>query len=155
MGLGATAPVTAQELIRRPEISYRSFLEWEGRPLPDLPPGTLNELESRIKYAGYITKQEQAVERTARLHDKRYLLTLTIIRRTIFRGKRARSWPNCARHDWTGLADGRGYPGRYLCTVLYLERPGAMSKKKPQQKGSQIMIVKVKNPGSSPAGITG
>ncbi len=63
-------PVSALELIRRPEISYRSYLEWEGREAPPLPRGTLDELESQVKYAGYIAKQQHMVEKTARMHDK-------------------------------------------------------------------------------------
>ncbi len=63
-------PVSALELIRRPEISYPAYLEWEHRSVPDLPPGTLEELENQIKYAGYIEKQGLMVEKTARMHDK-------------------------------------------------------------------------------------
>ncbi len=64
-------PVTALELIRRPEISYPSYLKWENKLLPDLPPGTIRELENQIKYAGYIAKQGLMVEKTARMHDKK------------------------------------------------------------------------------------
>ncbi len=63
-------PVSAIELIRRPEISYPAYLKWENKSVPDLPPGTLNELENQVKYAGYIAKQGLMVEKTARLHDK-------------------------------------------------------------------------------------
>lgn len=63
-------PVSAIELIRRPEISYQDYLTWEGNRFADLPPGTMAELENQVKYAGYINKQEQMVEKTARLHDK-------------------------------------------------------------------------------------
>jgi len=63
-------PLSALELLRRPEISYRAYHEWEGRKLPPLPRGTVEELENQVKYAGYIAKQEQLVEKTARLHDK-------------------------------------------------------------------------------------
>ncbi len=63
-------PTSALELLRRPEISYRIYSKWEGSKLPLLPQGTLEELENQIKYAGYIYKQEQLVEKTARLHDK-------------------------------------------------------------------------------------
>ncbi len=63
-------PTSALELLRRPEINYRAYLEWEGSKLPPLPRGTVEELENQIKYAGYIAKQEQLVEKTARLHDK-------------------------------------------------------------------------------------
>ncbi|HED24439.1 MAG TPA: tRNA uridine-5-carboxymethylaminomethyl(34) synthesis enzyme MnmG, partial [Firmicutes bacterium] len=64
-------PLSALELIRRPEVSYMDYRRWTGRSLPDdLPPGTINELENQIKYAGYIAKQEQLIAKTARLHDK-------------------------------------------------------------------------------------
>ncbi len=63
--------ISALELIRRPEISYSNYLEWENRSLTDLPPGTTRELENQIKYAGYIAKQDLAVEKTARMHDKK------------------------------------------------------------------------------------
>ncbi len=63
-------PISALELIRRPEISYQAYLDWENNDLSDLPPGTIKELENQIKYAGYIAKQGLAVEKTARMHDK-------------------------------------------------------------------------------------
>ncbi len=64
-------PISALELIRRPEINYPAYLEWENKDLPELPPGTIKELENQIKYAGYIAKQGLAVEKTARMHDKK------------------------------------------------------------------------------------
>lgn len=63
-------PTSALELLRRPEVNYRAYREWEGSVLPSLPRGTVEELENQIKYAGYIAKQEQLVEKTARLHEK-------------------------------------------------------------------------------------
>ena len=64
-------PVTALELIRRPEITYPAYLEWENSSVPDLPRGTLSELENQVKYAGYIAKQGLAVEKAARMQDKK------------------------------------------------------------------------------------
>jgi len=64
-------PVTALELLKRPEISYPAYLKWENKDLPELPPGTTKELENQIKYAGYIAKQGLMVEKTARMHDKK------------------------------------------------------------------------------------
>ncbi len=64
-------PVTALELIRRPEISYPAYLQWENKTFPELPPGTIKELENQVKYAGYIAKQGLMVEKTARMHDKK------------------------------------------------------------------------------------
>jgi tRNA uridine 5-carboxymethylaminomethyl modification enzyme len=65
------APLTALELIRRPEIDYLSYLSWENKNLPELPPGTITELENQIKYAGYIAKQEQMIARTARMQERK------------------------------------------------------------------------------------
>ncbi|HPU01624.1 MAG: tRNA uridine-5-carboxymethylaminomethyl(34) synthesis enzyme MnmG [Firmicutes bacterium] len=59
-------PISAEELLRRPEISYGRLLEFEGITPPPLPPGTLSEVENQVKYSGYIEKQQRAVERTAR-----------------------------------------------------------------------------------------
>jgi len=64
-------PISVLELIRRPEINYPAYLEWENKDLPELPSGTIKELENQIKYAGYIAKQGLAVEKTARMHDKK------------------------------------------------------------------------------------
>ena len=64
-------PLSALELIRRPELSYRAYLQWEGKTLPPLPGGTFNELENQIKYAGYIEKQEQMIAKTARMHERK------------------------------------------------------------------------------------
>ncbi len=35
-----------------------------------MPPGTLGELENEIKYAGYLAKQKQSIEKAARMQDK-------------------------------------------------------------------------------------
>lgn len=63
-------PLSAIELIRRPEISYAAYRDWENKPYPDLPPGTISELENQIKYAGYISKQKELIAKTARMHDR-------------------------------------------------------------------------------------
>lgn len=63
--------LTAEELLRRPEIRYHRLLELEGITPPSLPPGTLNEVENQVKYSGYIEKQQRAVEKTARHYEKK------------------------------------------------------------------------------------
>lgn len=63
--------VNALELLRRPEISYPAYLEWENKEVPALPRGTLRELENQIKYAGYIAKQGLAIEKTSRMLEKK------------------------------------------------------------------------------------
>ncbi len=64
-------PLTAEELLRRPEVRYRRLLELEGMAPPELPPGSLNEVENQVKYSGYIEKQQRVVEKTARHYEKK------------------------------------------------------------------------------------
>ncbi len=68
---GSTAiaqPVRAIELLKRPEIGYDALMKMCGAE------STLNldeaaELETEIKYEGYVRRQADAVERFARLED--------------------------------------------------------------------------------------
>ncbi len=123
-------PVTAEELIRRPEISYRDFLAWEEKAAPELPPGTLNELENQIKYAGYITKQEQEVARSSRLHDK-VIPTDFDYTKAVSLSTEARQKMAALRPQTVGQAsrmDGVT-PADISVLLLYLERPGAMRRR--------------------------
>ena len=70
--LGGTAPardVSAFELLRRPEVSYRAVLELIG-PAPTLYDDERvaaqleRDVEAQARYAGYIERAEQAIERT-------------------------------------------------------------------------------------------
>lgn len=63
-------PISALDLLKRPEISYPDYLEWEGREMPVLPQGTITELENQIKYAGYIARQQTMIDKAARMQDK-------------------------------------------------------------------------------------
>ncbi|MFZ0678338.1 tRNA uridine-5-carboxymethylaminomethyl(34) synthesis enzyme MnmG [Candidatus Binatus sp.] len=61
-------PVRAIELLKRPEIGYDALIKMSGVT------STLNldeaaELETEIKYEGYVRRQVEAVERFARLED--------------------------------------------------------------------------------------
>jgi tRNA uridine 5-carboxymethylaminomethyl modification enzyme len=61
-------PVRAIELLKRPEIGYDALIKMSGAH------STLNldeaaELETEIKYEGYVRRQAEAVERFARLED--------------------------------------------------------------------------------------
>jgi len=57
-----------EELLRRPEIGIEAlcFLDTE---LADLSLEVLNELETEVKYAGYISRQKEQVERFQRLEN--------------------------------------------------------------------------------------
>jgi len=61
-------PVRAIELLKRPEIGYDALIKMSGAST------TLNldeaaELETEVKYEGYVRRQVEAVERFARLED--------------------------------------------------------------------------------------
>jgi tRNA uridine 5-carboxymethylaminomethyl modification enzyme len=65
--------VTAFELLRRPEVSYDDLLdvvgspEWLRAPLDDrVPPQVRVQVEARAKYAGYIERQREEIERQRR-----------------------------------------------------------------------------------------
>ncbi len=49
------------DLLRRPEISYTDFAEFDPNR-PALPPAVTEEVEIQIKYAGYLARQEKQVE---------------------------------------------------------------------------------------------
>ena len=63
------AAVTAAQLLKRPEISYQSLLQLLPDP-PSLDAEVAQQVEIQVKYEGYITKQEQQIERFKRLEDK-------------------------------------------------------------------------------------
>ena len=121
-------PVTAEDLLRRPEITYPAFMEWEGKAPPSgLPPGTLIELENQIKYAGYIAKQEQEVARSARLQNKvipedfdySLAVNLSAEARQRLERQRPQTVGQASRMDGVTPAD-------ITVLLLYLERPGAL-----------------------------
>ncbi|MDP3045253.1 MAG: tRNA uridine-5-carboxymethylaminomethyl(34) synthesis enzyme MnmG, partial [Bacillota bacterium] len=63
-------PVRLIELLRRPEIRYDNLLFLPGEH-PSLPEEVRSEVESEIKYEGYIKKQAAQVERMAKLEAKK------------------------------------------------------------------------------------
>lgn len=61
--------VTLDQLLRRPEIDYKSVLELA--PLPQsIHPEIAEQVEIQIKYAGYIEKQTQQIERQKKLERR-------------------------------------------------------------------------------------
>jgi len=66
---------TAFELLRRPEVSYEALLEVAGAPdweVDDrLPAQVRAQVEVRAKYAGYIERQEDEIERQRRNEETR------------------------------------------------------------------------------------
>jgi tRNA uridine 5-carboxymethylaminomethyl modification enzyme len=73
-----TRDASAFELLRRPEVSYDALLEVAGAPdwlhatVDDrLPPQVRAQVEVRAKYAGYIERQEDEIERQRRNEETR------------------------------------------------------------------------------------
>jgi len=58
-----------EELLRRPEIGIDHLLFLDGQ-LAALPPEVRLELETTVKYAGYIRRQQEQVERTRRMEEQ-------------------------------------------------------------------------------------
>ena len=55
------------DLIRRPELSYSDVAGLKGVPVTDL--ATADHIETRVKYAGYIARQQDEIDRLKR-HEK-------------------------------------------------------------------------------------
>ena len=69
--LGTTPPntgVSLAALIRRPKVGYGDLAEFD-RNRPALPRGITNQVEIRLKYAGYIKRQLKQVEDFSRMED--------------------------------------------------------------------------------------
>jgi tRNA uridine 5-carboxymethylaminomethyl modification enzyme len=61
-------PVRALELLRRPEVSYADLIRLSGL-VPRLEFDEAAELETEVKYEGYVRRQNEAVDRFKRLED--------------------------------------------------------------------------------------
>lgn len=63
-------PLSAIELLRRPEINYKDITQEEAMPA-EMTVDVSCEVENRIKYEGYIKQQAAEVERFRRMEGKR------------------------------------------------------------------------------------
>jgi tRNA uridine 5-carboxymethylaminomethyl modification enzyme len=72
LGLGVSAQrMSATELLRRPDASYaRARALFGEEALPELDEDTATEVELRVKYAGYVRKEQAAAQRAARMEDR-------------------------------------------------------------------------------------
>jgi tRNA uridine 5-carboxymethylaminomethyl modification enzyme len=72
--LGLDVPsqrMSATELLRRPEATYAQARALFGdAALPDLDKDTAIEVELRVKYAGYVRKEQAAAQRAARMEER-------------------------------------------------------------------------------------
>ena len=76
LGAPLTRDYSAMELLRRPQVSYDELLELIGAPDwsqddDRLPAQVRNQVEVRAKYAGYIERQDEEVERQRRNEETR------------------------------------------------------------------------------------
>ncbi|RLA81483.1 MAG: tRNA uridine-5-carboxymethylaminomethyl(34) synthesis enzyme MnmG [Deltaproteobacteria bacterium] len=56
------SPITLEDLLRRPEVRYEDLKVFDPEP-NNLPPEVVEQIEIEVKYAGYIKKQEELVEK--------------------------------------------------------------------------------------------
>ena len=66
----AAGPVTAEELLRRPEIGVADLSQLDSG-LAQASPAASEQAEIAIKYAGYLEKQARAIEQARRMEDTR------------------------------------------------------------------------------------
>ncbi len=76
LGAPLTRDVSAFELLKRPQVSYAAVCELAGdRDWTDLderlPAQVRAQLEVRAKYAGYIERQQEEIERQRRNEETR------------------------------------------------------------------------------------
>lgn len=73
-----TAPLTtgtgADQILKRPEMTYRKMMEILGCPSFD--EEAVEEMEITVKYEGYIAKQEAAVRKAARMENEKLPLDM-------------------------------------------------------------------------------
>lgn len=62
----------ASEFLKRPEINYQHLLMLPELELPTLPPAVAEQVEIQTKYAGYIERQQQDIEKLSK-HEKTVL----------------------------------------------------------------------------------
>ena len=68
-----SAPVVSaarlSDLLRRPELDYAMLAPFD-RTRPELPPEVTQQVEIRVKYDGYLRRQEKQIEEFARVEEK-------------------------------------------------------------------------------------
>lgn len=64
-----TSGVTLYDLLKRPQLSYGDLKPVDPER-PDLDPITVEQLQTEIKYEGYILKQRDRIEQVKRMSDK-------------------------------------------------------------------------------------
>ncbi len=71
--------VLAAEFLRRPRVTYKDLLRFIPAPEKPLDRRVIEEIEIRIKYAGYIKKAEENVAKMKKMEAKRFRMTSTLM----------------------------------------------------------------------------
>lgn len=64
-----TSGVTVYDLLKRPQLTYKGLAEVD-KDRPDLEPIIIEQLQTEIKYEGYISKQKDRIEQVRRMSEK-------------------------------------------------------------------------------------
>lgn len=76
-----TAPLTtgtgADQILKRPEVTYRKMVEALG--CPEFDAEAVEEMEITVKYEGYIARQETAIKKAARMENEKLPLDMDYI----------------------------------------------------------------------------
>ena len=64
-----TSGVTLYDLLKRPQLSYKDLAPVD-KDRPDLEPIIIEQLQTEIKYEGYISKQKDRIEQVRRMSEK-------------------------------------------------------------------------------------
>ena len=71
LGQSLTRESRLVDLLRRPEVSYATLMTLPGAGSPVTDPQVAEQLEVQAKYAGYIERQQDEIERHRRYHELR------------------------------------------------------------------------------------
>jgi len=66
-----TTPLSLAQLLRRPELAYEAVMALVPGDHPSLPADVRAQVEVSVKYAGYVRRQQHAVDRVKRLETAR------------------------------------------------------------------------------------
>lgn len=64
-----TSGVTVYDLLKRPQLTYKDLAEVD-KDRPDFEPIIIEQLQTEIKYEGYISKQKDRIEQVRRMSEK-------------------------------------------------------------------------------------
>jgi len=69
--MGTLAATRLDRVLKRPEVRYPDLVRDNPGALPELEPGMAREVETAVKFEGYLEREDAAVKRFKKLEDKR------------------------------------------------------------------------------------